>query len=102
MTDAMSKLIIENAILPEFRRGDFAAGITAGVRDIKDVLLGDAEAVKERATRRASNRPDPDTMQVILLALLARASCSTSSGPSIAPSLAAQQVGPCAAAAAHR
>lgn len=49
MTDLMSKLIIENAILPGFRRGDFAGGIKAGVRDIKDVLLGDAEAVKDRA-----------------------------------------------------
>jgi uncharacterized protein len=49
MTDAMSKLIIENAILPQFRRGDFPAGIKAGVRDINDVLLGDAEEVKERA-----------------------------------------------------
>ncbi len=54
MTDAMSKLIIENAILPAFRRGDYPGGIRAGVRDIKDVLLGDAEAVKERAkTTRA-------------------------------------------------
>src|SRR5262245_18667733 len=49
LTDAMSRLIIENAILPAFRRGDFAAGIKAGVQDIRDVLLGDAEAVKARA-----------------------------------------------------
>jgi uncharacterized protein len=49
LTDAMSKLIIENAILPAFRRGDFPAGIKAGVHDISDVLLGDAEAVKQRA-----------------------------------------------------
>src|SRR5262249_5079791 len=27
LTDAMSRLIIENAILPAFRRGDFAAGV---------------------------------------------------------------------------
>ena len=57
MTDAMSSLIIRNAILPEFRRGDFSAGIRAGVRDIKDVLLGDAEEVKERA-RQASDALD--------------------------------------------
>ena len=48
LTDLMTKLIIENAILPAFRRNDFAGGIKAGVRDIRDVLLGDAEAVKER------------------------------------------------------
>ena len=40
MTDTMSTLIIENAILPKFRRGDFAGGIKDGVRDIKTVLLG--------------------------------------------------------------
>lgn len=65
MTDAMSKLIIDNAILPQFRNGDFPAGIRAGVRDIKDVLLGDAEAVKARA--QGSRRGDePDLMQILL------------------------------------
>ncbi|HVY43850.1 MAG TPA: TPM domain-containing protein [Hyphomicrobiaceae bacterium] len=71
LTDAMSKLIIENAILPAFRRGDFAAGIKAGVRDITDVLLGDAEAVKERArvaAKRTSGN-DPDAIFVTLLIL---------------------------------
>jgi uncharacterized protein len=65
MTDALSKLIIENAILPEFRRGDFPAGIRAGMRDIKDVLLGDAEAVKERA-KGARRSPDSEKLQIVL------------------------------------
>jgi uncharacterized protein len=52
LTDLMTSLIIRNRILPEFRRGQFAAGIKAGVKDIKDVMLGDAEAVKERAAAR--------------------------------------------------
>jgi uncharacterized protein len=65
MTDLLSKLIIENAILPEFRRGDYPAGIRAGVRDIKDVLLGDAEAVKERAQISQQNA-GPHTLQIIL------------------------------------
>ncbi len=57
LTDLLSSLIIRNRILPEFRRGGFSAGIKAGVHDIKDVLLGDAEAVKERAaTRPAASR----------------------------------------------
>jgi uncharacterized protein len=64
MTDAMSSLIIRNAILPEFRRGDFSAGIRAGVRDIKDVLLGDAEAVKERARVHEQGL---DTWSIILI-----------------------------------
>ena len=49
MTDTMSKIIITNAMLPKFRRGDYPGGIRDGVRDIKDVLLGDADAVKDRA-----------------------------------------------------
>jgi uncharacterized protein len=49
MTDTMSELIIQNAILSKFRRGDFSGGIRDGVRDIKAVLLGDAEEVKNRA-----------------------------------------------------
>ncbi|MGO9485282.1 MAG: TPM domain-containing protein [Rhodomicrobium sp.] len=52
LTDLLTSLIIQNRILPEFRRGSFPTGIEAGVHDIKDVLLGDAEAVKERAAKR--------------------------------------------------
>ncbi|MGA7326926.1 MAG: TPM domain-containing protein, partial [Rhodomicrobium sp.] len=52
LTDLLSTLIIQNTILPAFRRGDFSGGIKAGVHDIRDVLLGDAEAVKERAAAR--------------------------------------------------
>lgn len=48
LTDIMTRLIIENAILPAFRRGDFAAGIRAGVHDIRQVMLGDADAVRQR------------------------------------------------------
>ena len=69
LTDIMSKLIIENAILPAFRRGDFAAGIKAGVRDIRDVLLGDAEAVKERA-RSAAKREGTPSLSPALIFLI--------------------------------
>jgi uncharacterized protein len=59
MTDTMSKLIIENAILSKFRRGDFSGGIRDGVRDIKAVLLGDAEEVKNRAKGGRTPKDDP-------------------------------------------
>lgn len=49
LNDTMATLIVQNAILTQFRRGDFSAGIRDGVRDIKAVLLGDAEEVKRRA-----------------------------------------------------
>lgn len=68
LTDALSKLIITNAILPAFRRGDFAQGIRDGVRDIKDVLLGDAEEVKKRA-RGMGESQGPDLVALIIIAL---------------------------------
>jgi uncharacterized protein len=49
LTDLLTSLIIRNRILPAFRRGEFSAGIRAGVQDIRDAMLGDVEAVKQRA-----------------------------------------------------
>jgi uncharacterized protein len=69
LTDLLTKLIIENAILPAFRRGDFAGGIKAGVHDIRDVLLGDAEAVKARA-RSGAKRSSGDGEAVALAFLV--------------------------------
>jgi uncharacterized protein len=67
VTDLLSKLVIENTILPAFRRGDSSGGVRAGVRDLKDVLLGDAEGVKERA--KGGRKPTGlDTHSGILLA----------------------------------
>ena len=66
LTDLMTKIIIENAILPEFRRGDFAAGIKAGVRDIVATMLGDAEGVKERA--RGRDAIESDWVAILIVA----------------------------------
>jgi uncharacterized protein len=52
LTDALSKIIIENGILPRFREGDFAGGIKNGVRDLALVLTGDAAEVEARAKAR--------------------------------------------------
>ena len=54
LTDAISRLIIANGIVPRFRAGDFPGGIARGVDDIISVLTGDAEEWK----RRAAQRPD--------------------------------------------
>jgi uncharacterized protein len=42
LTDAATKLIIENTILPAFKTGDFAGGIKSGTDQISQLLLGDA------------------------------------------------------------
>jgi uncharacterized protein len=52
LTDAVSRLIIENAIIPRFKAGDMPGGIERGVDDIIQVLSGDAAAFKERAAQR--------------------------------------------------
>ena len=49
LTDAISRLIIDNAILPRFRAGDIPGGIARGVDDIIQVLSGDAEDFQRRA-----------------------------------------------------
>lgn len=67
LTDTMSMLIIENAIIPKFRRGDFAGGIRDGIRDIKAVLLGDAEEVKRRAQTTRQPENDPTVMIHLLV-----------------------------------
>jgi uncharacterized protein len=54
LTDAVSRLIIENAILPRFRVNDFPGGIQRGVDDIIQVLTGDAADFQKRAV--AENR----------------------------------------------
>ena len=69
LTDTMSKLIIDNAILPAFRRGDFPAGIKAGVRDVVATLQGDAEEVKKRA-KSARKPPDVQVDYVQLMFIL--------------------------------
>ena len=67
LTDALSKIVIENGILPRFREGDFAGGIKDGVRDIILVLTGDAAEVEQRAkARRDADNPVIDWLLMIL------------------------------------
>src|SRR5215467_2753477 len=65
LTDALSKIIIENAILPHFLVGDYAGGIKNGVRDITLALTGDAAEVEQRAKARRADDPTIDWITVI-------------------------------------
>jgi uncharacterized protein len=42
LTDALSKIVIVNAIAPRFKTGDFAGGITRGVDDVITILTTDS------------------------------------------------------------
>jgi uncharacterized protein len=52
LTDALSKVIITNAITPRFKTGDFNGGIARGVDDIITVLTTDAAEWQQRPSLR--------------------------------------------------
>jgi uncharacterized protein len=58
LTDAVSKLIIENSIIPRLRASDFAGGIGRGVDDIIQAVSVDSEEWKARAKQRPDDQPD--------------------------------------------
>ncbi len=70
LTDAISRLIIENAILPRFRTGDFSGGIERGVDDLVQVLSGDAEDFKRRAAKQRDESSESEDMVSLLFVLL--------------------------------
>lgn len=71
LTDAMSNVIINGAILPRFRSGDYAGGIKEGVKGIELVLTGDAAELAERVKgRRDADDPKVDWLVVIFWTII--------------------------------
>ena len=70
LTDAVTRLIIANAILPRFRAGDYAGGIERGLDDIIQVLSGDADDFKRRAAERAERSGTPNNLGSFVIVLL--------------------------------
>ena len=71
LTDLHSRLIIENTMVPAFRAGDFAAGISGAVDDIILVLEGNAAELEARAERNQQTTGwDPDTLIVVLFLIV--------------------------------
>src|SRR5205814_4308595 len=70
LTDALSKVIITNAIAPRFKAGDFADGITRGVDDIITVLTTDASEWQKRPSLRLDNQQTIDPASWLLIAAL--------------------------------
>ena len=69
LTDAISRLIIENSILPRFRAGDLVSGIERGVDDVIQVLSGDAQDFERRAAERQTV-DEQDIAQFVWLAVI--------------------------------
>jgi uncharacterized protein len=69
LTDALSKVIITNAITPRFKDGDFSGGISRGVDDIITVLTTDASEWQVRPALRLDFQPT-DKMINLLIAFI--------------------------------
>src|SRR5450759_519677 len=68
LTDALSKVIITNAITPRFKADDFGGGISRGVEDIITVLTTDASEWQQRPSLRLDNQPTRDPTNWLLIA----------------------------------
>ena len=68
LTDALSKVIITNAITPRFKAGDFSGGISRGVDDIITVLTTDSSEWQKRPSLRLDNQQATDPANWLLIA----------------------------------
>jgi len=70
LTDALSKVIITNAIAPRFKTGDFGGGISRGVEDIIIVLTTDASEWQQRPSLRLDNQQTHEWEIWLIIAIL--------------------------------
>ena len=66
LTDALSKVIITNAMVPRFKAGDFSGGIERGTDDIITVLSTDSTDWQKRPDLREARSDDAGSFQQIL------------------------------------
>jgi uncharacterized protein len=75
LTDAITQIIIQNAILPRFRANDYPGGISRGVDDIVQVLSGDQEFAQQAAQQNEGAHitgPNADMIfNIFIFALIA-------------------------------
>src|SRR6202163_4141881 len=67
LTDALSKVIITNAMAPRFKAGDFGDGIARGVDDIITVLTTDSSEWQQRPELRLDSQPGSDPVSWVLM-----------------------------------
>jgi uncharacterized protein len=65
LTDALSKIIITNAMVPRFKTGDFGGGIERGVDDIITVLTTDSSEWQQRPDVRIVRSRDSTLDELI-------------------------------------
>ena len=70
LTDALTKIIITNAIAPRFKAGDFGGGVSRGVGDVITALTTDASEWQKRPSVRVDHEGKPDAGAWFLVAVL--------------------------------
>jgi uncharacterized protein len=70
LTDALSRIIIENGIVPRFKAGDWSGGISVGIDDIKRTLGGDGQAIKERSRNTGGELTMEEILPLIIFLLV--------------------------------
>lgn len=71
LPDLLASRIIERAIVPHFRQGDFFGGLQAGVEQILAALAGEALPLPEPAQARPGAAGGPDIEGALVFAYLA-------------------------------
>jgi uncharacterized protein len=69
LTDALSEIIITNAIAPHFKTGDFGGGVSRGVDDIITVLTTNSSEWQPRLALRLDHQATTDPVSWWLLAI---------------------------------
>lgn len=67
LTDALSKIIVANAMAPRFKAGNYGDGIARGVDDIITVLTTDASEWQQRPSLRVDSQPGQDPVNWLLI-----------------------------------
>ncbi len=69
LTDALTKIIIENAIIPRFKDDDVPGGIVAGVDDIIKVLTGEDAEIQELVREQTEDSGDSGDIPTVVIFL---------------------------------
>ena len=70
LTDALSKIVIANAIAPRFKAGDFGGGVERGVDDVITILTTDAAEWQKRPQVREEPSGFDQLLPLLILGLV--------------------------------
>ncbi len=87
LTDAISRLIIERAILPHFKAGDYKGGIESGVQAILAVLSGGELPAALQQQTQGDSLPLSFIIPILILFLVLRLFARRGGGSGILPFL---------------